>query len=82
MATYVASKLKNFVPWSKRWLFVLKDLTLFKFGSDFPKHLALIEVLRLNDNRLYDTPVNLKTCNLANVPNFLMCLFVKTICMA
>ena len=61
---------------------MLKDLTLFKFGSDFPKHLALIEALQLNDNRLYDTPVNLESCNLADVPNFLMCLFVKTICMA
>ena len=41
-------------------MFVLKDLTLFKFGSDFPKYLVLtlIEVLRLNDNHLYDTPVN------------------------
>ena len=61
---------------------MLKDLALFKFGSDFPKHLALVEALRLNDNRLYDTPVNLQSCNLADVPNFLMCLFVKTICMA
>ena len=44
------------------------------------------EVLQLNDNRLYDTPVNLQTCNLADVPNlFLVCPFVKkkkTICMA
>ena len=61
---------------------LLKDLTLFKFGSDFSKHLALTEALRLSDNRLYDTPVNLQTCNLADVPNFLVCLFVKTICMA
>ena len=49
---------------------LLKDLTLFKFGGDFSKHLALIEALRLNDNRLYDTPVNLQSCNLADVPNF------------
>ena len=34
----------------------------------FPKHLALIETLRLNDNRLYDTPINLQICNLADVP--------------
>ena len=38
---------------------LLVDLTLFKFGSDFPKYLFLFEALRLNDNRLYDTPVNL-----------------------
>ena len=49
---------------------LLVDLTLFRFGSDFPKHLALIEALLLNDNRLYDTPVNLQSCNLADVPNF------------
>ena len=61
---------------------LLVDLTLFNFGNDFPKHLALIETLRLSDNRLYDTPVNLQTCNLAEVPNFLVRLFVKTICMA
>ena len=53
----------------------LVDLTLFKFGSDFSKHLVLflIEALWLNDNRLYDTPVNLQNCNLAEVPNFLVC---------
>ena len=56
---------------------LLKDLTLFKFGSDFSKHLALTEALWLSDNRLYDTPVNLQTCNLADVLNFLVCLFVK-----
>ena len=54
---------------------LLKDLTLFKFGSDFfffffLKHFALFEALRLNDNRLYDTPVNLQTCNLADVRTF------------
>ena len=49
---------------------MLVDLTLFKFGSDFPKYLFLFEALRLNDNRLYDTPVNLQSCNLADVPNF------------
>ena len=55
---------------------LLKDLTLFKFVSDFLKHLFLFEVLRLNDNRLYDTPVNLQSCNLAGVPNFWpVCLF-------
>ena len=81
MATYVVS--------NKRILFhglnvdcLLVDLTLFKFGSDFLKHLALIEALRLSDNRLYDTPVNLQSCNLPDVLNFLVCLFVKTICMA
>ena len=42
---------------------LLKDLTLFKFGSDFSKHLALIEALQLNDNRLYDTTS--KICKLA-----------------
>ena len=63
---------------------LLVDLTLFKFGSDFSKHLVLflIEALRLNDNRLYDTSVNLQSCNLPDVPKFLMCPFVKTICMA
>ena len=63
---------------------LLIDLTLFKFGSDFSKHLVLflIEALQLNDNRLYDTPLNLQNCNLPDVPNFLMCPFVKTICMA
>ena len=53
---------------------MLKDLTLLKFGNDFPNHLALIEALWLNDNRLYDTPVNLQNCNLADVPNFSVCL--------
>ena len=48
---------------------LLKDLTLFKFGSDFSKHLALTEALRLSDNHLYDTSVNLQNCNLADVPN-------------
>ena len=53
-----------------------RPVTLFKFGSDFPKYLFLFEALRLNDNRLYDTPVNLQSCNLADVPNFLpVCLF-------
>ena len=57
-----------------------KDLTLFEFGGDFfffSKYLILFEVLRLNDNRLYDTPVNLQSCNLADVPNFLMCLCIS-----
>ena len=49
---------------------MLKDLTLFKFGNDFPKHLALIEALRLNYNRLYDTPEICKVAILADVPNF------------
>ena len=48
---------------------LLVDLTLFKFGCDFPKYLFLFEALQLNDNRLYDTPVNLQSCNLADVPN-------------
>ena len=54
---------------------LLVDLTLFKFGSDFSKHLVLflIEALWLNDNRLYDTSVNLQNCNLADVLNFLVC---------
>ena len=61
-------------------LIVYKDLTLFKFGNDFPKHLVLflIEALRLNDNRLYDTPVNLQSCNLPDVPNFLGCVFCES----
>ena len=49
---------------------LLKDLTLFKFGSDFSKHLSLTETLQLSDNRLYDTSVNLQTCHLADVLNF------------
>ena len=57
---------------------LLVDLTLFKFGSDFSKHLALIEALRLNDNHLYDTPVNLQTCNLADVPKLFWCVLCKS----
>ena len=37
----------------------------------------LFEALWLNDNRLYDTPENLQSCNLADVPNFVMCLLRK-----
>ena len=33
------------------------------------RNIVLFEALRLNDNRLYDTPVNLQSCNLAAVPN-------------
>ena len=59
---------------------LLVDLTLFKFGSDFSKYLFLFEALRLNDNRLYDTPVNFQSCNLADVPNFwLVCHFIYAI---
>ena len=55
-----------------------KDLTLFEFGGDFSKVLYLFEALWLNDNRLYDTPGNLKSCNLAGVSNFWpMCLLHK-----
>ena len=55
-----------------------KDLTLFEFGGDFSKVLYLFEALRLNDNRLYDTPGNLKSCNLAGVSDFWpMCLLHK-----
>ena len=63
---------------------MLKDLTLFEFGSGFPKYLVLllIEALRLNDNHLYDTPVNLQSCNLEDVPNFFGVSIVKAICMA
>ena len=52
---------------------LLIDLAFYKFGSDFSEKLIrfLIEALRLNDNHLYDTPVNLQSCNLANIPNFL-----------
>ena len=58
---------------------LLVDLTLFKFGSDFPKYLFLFEALRLSDNRLYDTPVNVQSCNLADVPNFwLVCPFCNS----
>ena len=83
MATYVVSN-KRILICGLNVDCLLVDLTLFKFGSDFPKHLVLflIEALRLNDNCLYDTPVNLQSCNLADVPIFLMCLFVKAICMA
>ena len=60
-----------------------KDLTLFEFGSDYSKMLYLFEALRLNDNRLYDTPENLQSCNLAGVPDFWpMCLLRKQFCMA
>ena len=55
-----------------------KRPTLFKFGSEFSKELYLFEALQLNDNRLYDTPENLQSCNLADVPNFWpMCLLRK-----
>ena len=55
-----------------------KTYLYFKFGSDFSKHLFLFEVLQLNDNRLFDTPVNLQSCNLADVANFLsVCLLRK-----
>ena len=55
-----------------------KDLTLFEFGCDFSKVLYLFEALRLNDNRLYDTPGNLQSCNLAGVSDFWpMCLLHK-----
>ena len=47
------------------------------FEVIFSKHLFLFEVLRLNDNRLYDTPVNLQSCNLADVPNFLGVSYCK-----
>ena len=83
MATYVVSN-KRILICGLNVDCLLVDLTLFKFGSDFSKHLAsfLIEALRLNDNRLYDTAVNLQNCNLSDVPNFLVCLIVKPICMA
>ena len=59
---------------------LLVDLTLFKFGSDCSKYLFLFEALRLNDNRLYDTPVNFQSCNLVDVPNrWPVCLFVYAI---
>ena len=41
------------------------------------KYLFLFETLRLNDNRLYDTPVNLQSCNLADVPNLCWCVFLR-----
>ena len=56
---------------------LLVDLTLFEFGGDFSK-VYLFEALRLNDNRLYDTPENLQSCNLAGVSDFWpMCLLHK-----
>ena len=79
MATYVISN-KRILICGLNVDCLLVFLTLFEFGSDFPKcfgFLFLIEVLRLNDNRLYDTPVNLQSCNLADVPNFLGVSFVK-----
>ena len=61
----------------------MKKPNLFEFGSDYSKMLYLFEALRLNDNRLYDTPENLQSCNLAGVPDFwLMCLLRKQFCMA
>ena len=35
-----------------------KDLLCLNLEVSFPKNMILIEILRLNDNRLYDTPVN------------------------
>ena len=53
-----------------------KDLLCLNLEVSFPKDMILMEILQLNDNRLYDTPVNLQSCNLAGVPNFWpMCLF-------
>ena len=62
---------------------MLKDLTLFKFGNAFLKNLALIEALRLNYNRLYDTPENLQSCNFSRCSELLAGVsIVKAICMA
>ena len=55
---------------------LLVDLTLFKFGSDFPKYLFLFEALRLNDNRLYDIPVNFQSCNFQMFRTFGRCVFL------
>ena len=55
-----------------------KDLLCLNLEVSFPKNMILIEALQLNDNRLYDTPVNLQSCNLVDVPNFLMCPFCKS----
>ena len=75
MATYVVFN-KRILVCDLNVDCLLVDLTFYKFRSDFPKYLALflIEALRLNDNHLYNTPVNLQICNLPHVPNFLMCL--------
>ena len=56
---------------------LLSDLASYKFGSDFSEKLVrfLIEAMRLNDNHLYDTPVNLQSCNLPDVLNFPWCVF-------
>ena len=76
------------MPYLKRILFcglnvdcLLVDLASYKFGSDFSEKLVrfLIEALWLNDNHLYDTPVNLQNCNLPDVPNFLQYVFAKAI---
>ena len=78
MATYVVSNKRILISGLNVDCLLLKDLILFKFGSDFSKHLVLflIEALRLNDNRLYDTPVNLQDCNLPDVPNFVRCVLL------
>ena len=49
--------------------FCVLELTSYNFDS-FPKDLVLFKVLRLNNNRLYNTPVNLQNCNLQGIPNF------------
>ena len=57
----------------------LVDLTLFRFGNNCSEILGfvfLFKVLRLNDNRLYDTPENLQSCNLADIPNFVRCVLL------
>ena len=76
MATYATSKNKRILFCGLNVDCLLVDLTFYKFGSDFPKYLVLflIEALRLNDNHLHNTPVDLQICNLPDVPNFLMCL--------
>ena len=78
MATYVVLKNKRILFCGLNVDCLLVDLASYKFGSDFPKYLVLflIEALRLNDNHLYDTPVNLQSCNLPDVSNFLRCVFL------
>ena len=80
MATYVVSKNKRILFCGLNVDCLLVDLASYKFGSDFSEKLVrfLIEALRLNDNHLYDTPVNLQSCNLPDIPNFLRCVFCES----
>ena len=67
MATYVISNKRILISGLNVDFCVLT--ASYNFDS-FPKDLVLFKVLWLNDNRLYDTPVNLQDCNLQGIPNF------------